>query len=72
MAFSRAYQDRDINMEIRKKQADRRDMMTSMFKCTHLIPSFKVVVSDDVVVPAKERAVNDAPRIEAEIISNSP
>ena len=61
-----------MDIEIRKKQADRRDMMTSKFNCTHLIPSLNVLVSDDVVtavIPAKERAVNDSLRMEAKIIS---
>ena len=52
-------------------QANSRDMMTSKFNRTHLIPSFKVLESDDVVtavISAKKREVKAPLRIEAQII----
>lgn len=53
------------------KKAGRSSWYDDQVKCTHLIHSFKVVESDDVVmvaIPAKERAVNDPLRIEAKNI----
>lgn len=60
--------NRLMDMEIRKEQAIRREVMAKKYNSEHLVHTFKGGDIVTVVIPAKDRAINDSPRIEAKVI----
>ncbi|MCJ1348717.1 hypothetical protein MMC31_006950, partial [Peltigera leucophlebia] len=55
-------------LAVRELQTTRRDQMAKNYNAAHLIHIFKIGDIATVAIPAKVRAVNDAPRMEARII----
>ncbi len=55
-------------LAVQELQATRRDQMAKKYNAAHLILTFKIGDIITVAIPATDRAVNDAPRMEARII----
>lgn len=57
------------NIEVRQKQAIVREKMKERYNGSHQIHTFKVGDIVTVAIPSKDRAVTDAPRMEAQIVA---
>lgn len=57
------------NKQVLRKQAHRREKMKERYNAIHQVHAFKVGDIVTVAIPAKDRSVNDASRIEAQIVS---
>ena len=55
-------------LAVRELQAIQHDQITKKYNTAHLIHTFKIGDIVTVAIPAKDQAVNDAPRMEACII----